>query len=126
MENQQHEAEETRHLKFKTLNTYTKILRTLGKIIGGIACIPLAIGGFFLFDALLHTASKLLFTNGSIEEATPPLVKSLTFLGTSFALFSVAITLMITSELIQCFLAIEENTYQSAQNTSSNQPPSSN
>ena len=28
-------------------------------------------------------------SNGSIEEATPPLVKSLTFLGTSFALFNV-------------------------------------
>ena len=83
MENQQHDEEETRHLKFKTLNTYTKILRTLGKIVGGIACIPLAIGSLFLFGALLRTAFELLATYGFPEEAIPPLVKSLTFLGIS-------------------------------------------
>ena len=109
---------ETRYEKFRALNTYTKILRTVGIIAGGIACIPLVIGGLYLCSALFRAMFELL-GNGSIEEVIPTLVTSLTFLGISFALFYVAGLLFIISELIKCFLAIEENTYQTAQNTSS-------
>ena len=120
MENQQHEEEETQRQKFETLNYYTMFTRGTGTAITITACIPTLIGIYFALMALVE------HLDSDTKSALTQLVKSLTFLGISFSLFYAAGLLMIISELIQCFLAIEENTYQAAQNTSSNQPPSSN
>ena len=100
---------ENRYEKFSALNTYRKITGTLGNTIALIAFIPLFIGIYLAFTNLW----------GILDFSNFPLVPCLTCLGISFSLFYVAGSLFIISELIQCFLAIEENTYQTAQNTSS-------
>ena len=103
---------ETRREKFETLNSYIKITKNVGLAVGIIACIPLVIGG------ASAGIGFLIWIFDDIEEALPVLIPSFTGLGISFSLFYAAGLLLIISELIQCFLAIEENTYQSAQNTS--------
>ena len=114
----------TRYEKFSTLNSYVKITKDVSiavGVIGLITCIPLLIFGYLVFVGLWD---YLAF--GDLEELILALPPCLTSLGISFSLFYTAGLLLIISELIQCFLAIEENTYQSAKNTSSNPIPSAN
>ena len=102
----------------------TKHLCKLGTIVAVIACIPLVIGIYFTGVAILNILSLPLDDYG--DEFIPQIVPSLRYFGISLAIFYIAGSLKVIAELIQFFLAIEENTYQSAQNTSSNQIPSAN
>ena len=108
---------ETRHEKFEALNTHVKITRTFGNTIAFIAFIPLFIGIYRILTIPFDS---------SWDEYIQLFLLKFPILVISFSLFYAAGLLFIISELIKCFLAIEENTYQSAQNTSSNQPLSSN
>ena len=109
----QHEAKETQRPKFETLNYHTIFSRKAATGITLTALVPALIGVYFAIEFLLMWT-----TTGIIEEALSSLIPCLTCLVISFSLFYTGGLLLIISELIQCFLAIEENTYQSAQNTS--------
>ena len=100
--------------RFKTLNLHVKITNIVGNAVGTIAFIPLFISVLFATEIFMTLGER------SWEDNLPLLVTSLTSLGISFSLFYAAGSLKIISELIQCFLAIKENTYLTAQNTSSN------
>ena len=110
---------ETRNKKFRALNIYVKIVNKVSIAVGIIACIPFLMSIYWAFQVLWYVGIA------DIKYELSRLLPSLIPLGISFGLFYIAAMLLIISELIQCFLAIEENTYLSA-NTSSNQPPSSN